>query len=125
MLRLAPGTWLGGLRNMTHYSRLLVVSLTGWLVGCGAPKAPVATVTPVLPLPVASVAANFGGPELPLTPDPIAGIIVQIHAEFDAGQRELKARRLVAARTPFDLAVNQLLALPGGARNEPRLAVES
>src|SRR5690349_20087641 len=109
---------------MTRFPRLLVVSLAGLLVGCSAKTAPVAVVSSALPLPVAPATATFDGPELPIKPDPIAAIIVKMNAEFDAGQRELKAGRLVAARNRFDAAVDQMMALPGGARHEPRLAVE-
>jgi membrane-bound lytic murein transglycosylase D len=109
---------------MTRFPRLLVVSLAGLLVGCSAKTAPVAVVSSALPLPVAPATATFDGPELPIKPDPIAPRIVKMNAEFDAGQRELKAGRLVAARNRFDAAVDQMLALPGGARHEPRLAVE-
>jgi membrane-bound lytic murein transglycosylase D len=106
-------------------ARLLVVSLAGLLVGCGSRQPPALTPAPaVAPLPVSQVSSTVGGPQLTLTPDPIAAIIVKVENEFAAGQRELAAGRLVAARLRFDSAVDIMLALPEGARTQPRLAAE-
>jgi len=111
---------------MTPLSRLLVVSLTGLLVGCGAHAKPTvaAAVPPVASLPTTAFSTTIAGTEVRLTPDPIAGTIAKAEAEFDAGDRELRAGRLVAARTHFDTAIDGLLALPEGARAEPRIAAE-
>ena len=66
------------------------------------------------------VSSTVGGPQLTLTPDPIAAIIVKVENEFEAGQRELAAGRLVAARQRFDSAVDIMLALPEGARTRAK-----
>lgn len=54
--------------------------------------------------------------------DPALGIIARAEAEFDAGERELAAGRVVAARERFDAAVDQLTALPAGARADQAVA---
>src|SRR5262245_13194107 len=111
---------------MIRLTRLLVVCcLAGLLVGCGGHTPPVVTPTPsVTALPASPLSSSLGPPELALTPDPVADIIVKVEAEFSAGQRELQASRLVAARTRFDAAVDMMLALPDGPRANPRLALE-
>jgi membrane-bound lytic murein transglycosylase D len=100
---------------------MLVVSLAGLLIGCGARTPP--AVAPVHPpaLPVEPV-SMMGAPEVPLRPDPVAPVAAAVDAEFAAGERELAAGHLVAARERFDAAVDRMLALPDGARSSPRLA---
>jgi membrane-bound lytic murein transglycosylase D len=105
--------------------RLLVVCLAGLLVACGARKQPAVTpLPPLAALPVVPLTSSLDVPEVPLVADPIGAIIVKVEAEFDAGQRELFAGRLVAARHRFDAAVDMMLSLPDGARANPRLAAE-
>ncbi|MCC7007858.1 MAG: transglycosylase SLT domain-containing protein [Acidobacteria bacterium] len=97
--------------------------VTGLLVGCGAHARP--NVTPAVAptsFKVTPSAASFGGPELPIVPDPTAVTLTRVESEVGAGERELRAGRLTAARGHFDAAVDVLLALPDGARSEPRLA---
>jgi membrane-bound lytic murein transglycosylase D len=102
--------------------RLLVVTVAGLLVGCSSHK-PAAVVAPPPPsLPVLPIVQTAGA-EVRLAPDPIAAIIERVEIAFDAGERELAAGRLVAARQHFDAAVDAMLALPDGARANPRLAV--
>jgi membrane-bound lytic murein transglycosylase D len=109
---------------MKFLPRLAVVSLAGYLVGCGAGTKPVA-------VPQAAVTSSqfpahlYKSVRLPPPPaDPTADFIASIEQAFAAGQQELNAGRLVAARERFDAAVDRMLALPDGARRDPRIATE-
>lgn len=100
--------------------RLLVVSLSGLLIGCGARVAPV----PVPPQPSSLPVVPFvsvPAPEVPIQVDPLAALIALVEAEFESGRAEYERGRMVAARTHFDAAVDLLLKQPEGARSEPRL----
>ena len=108
---------------MMSTPRLLVVALAGLVVGCSSHKAPAVTPAPSLSLPVLPIAETSGA-EVLLAPDPIAAIVVRVENAFAAGERELAAGRLVAARQHFDGAVDAMLALPDGARANPRLAAQ-
>jgi membrane-bound lytic murein transglycosylase D len=105
---------------MIRPPRLLVASCAVLVVGCGARSRPVVTASPPLALPV-SLVTTTGGSEVRLLPDPMAAIVARVEAAFAEGERELAAGRLVAARERFDDAVDELLALPNGARSYPRL----
>lgn len=110
---------------MNFLRRLVIVSLTGVLVGCGAHARPVvATAPPVAPLPVtpSTAAPDIGGAELRIAPDPLADVLASVDYEFETGQNEQRAGRLVSARAHFDAAVDLLLAQPGGARSSSRLS---
>ena len=109
---------------MKFFSRLVVVSISGCLVGCGASNKPVAlpqapTIASKLP-----AALYASAPLPPPPPDPVGDFIASIERTFESGQQELKAGRLVAAREHFDAAVDRMLALPDGARKSPRIAAE-
>jgi membrane-bound lytic murein transglycosylase D len=108
---------------MTLSPRLLVVTFAGLLVGCSSHRPPGVAATPPPSLPVLPIVETAGS-EVPLAPDPIAPIIVRVENAFAAGERELAAGRLVAARQQFDAAVDAMLALPDGARANPRLAAQ-
>ena len=104
--------------------RLLVCSLAALAVGCGARTEPVATVVPP-PLPVQSVApAPVAQEQRSLPPDPLAPVLAKVEQEFNAGQRELLAGRVVRAREHFDAAVDVLLSQPEGARADARVSAE-
>ena len=108
---------------MSLATRLLVVTAAGLLVGCGARHRPV----PPPPASLSSAPTPFtgpAGPEIPLVADPVAELIAKVEQEFAAGREEWDRDRLVAARERFDKAVDMLLAVPNGARNEPRLKAE-
>lgn len=112
---------------MNVLRRLLVVSLTGLLVGCGAHAKPaVVTASPVAPLPVtaSTKAPELGATELRIAPDPLADVLASVEHEFETGQTEQRAGRLVSARAHFDAAVDLLLAQPGGARSSSRLSAQ-
>jgi membrane-bound lytic murein transglycosylase D len=100
---------------------LLVVSTAGLLVGCSAHARP--DVTPPPPLPVTPV-AEIVAPAAAIQPDPYREMLARVDREFAAGQQALAGTRPVAAREHFDAAVDLLLALPEGARREPRIAAE-
>src|SRR5262245_9848480 len=106
--------------------RLLVVSLSGWLLGCGVHKAPAPPPPPPKPqaLPVTPFTGPVIGTEVQVLPDRVAGIIAKVEEEFAAGRAEWERGRFATAREHFDAAVNQMLSLPEGARGEPRLQKE-
>ena len=112
---------------MQKLPRLLVVLLSGWLIGCG-PKVPPPAAPPPPPQPHEFPVAPFSGisiaPEIAIVPDHVAGLIATVEAEFSAGRAEWDRGRLAAAREHFDRAVEFMLGLPGGARSEPRLQAE-
>jgi len=109
---------------MKYTARLLVVSLSGWLIGCGARVPP-----PVLPpsshipqpLPVEPFKGLPVTSEVAIVPDRIAGIIAKVEQRFQEGRAEWERGRFAAAREHFDGAVEIMLNLPEGARGEPRL----
>jgi membrane-bound lytic murein transglycosylase D len=105
-------------------SRLLVVCLPGLLVGCGVIRHPSVTpLAPVAPLPVQPLdPARPIGREVQVRPDPSAGVVAKAQAEMAAGERELQDGHMVAARQHFDAAIDQLLALPAGARSDTVVA---
>lgn len=109
---------------MNVFARLVVVSIAGCLVGCGANAKPVATpqvhVSPT-EFPLRALAPVTLAPP---PADPVGDFLATIELTFAAGQQELQAGRLVAAREHFDAAVDRLLALPDGARKDPRMAAE-
>lgn len=75
-----------------------------------------------LPVPVTPITTGLGGASLQIAPDPVAEALARVDQEFAAGERELSAGRLTAARSHFDAAVDALLTRADGARSEPRLA---
>ena len=108
---------------MTLLPRLLVVTLAGLLVGCSSHKPATVSSAPAPALPVLPLVVTPGS-EVVLTPDPVAAVVLRVENAFAAGERELAAGRLVAARQHFDEAVDAMLALPEGARANPRLAAQ-
>lgn len=74
-------------------------------------------------LPVSPLTTVPGRP-VQLVLDPITQYIARAEAAFAEGQTELQAGHLVAAREHFDAAVDSLVAVPGGARSDPRLSAE-
>ena len=101
----------------------LLVAAAASLAGCASHVPPAPQRALARPLPVSPV-TSIGAPELTLRPDPIWTVIGRAESRFAAGQEELRAGRLAAAREQFNQAVDVLLAVPGGARAEPRLASE-
>lgn len=82
---------------------------------CGAarvhPDVPAAPTS----LPVSSLSPNVGQ-AVQVREDPTAAVVARADAEFALGEQELTAGRVVTAREHFDRAVDELLALPSGAR---------
>ena len=104
--------------------RLLVLVAAGLLVGCSARVRPVAP-PPPSSLPVqAATLRDLGLPAVTLTVDPINATISRAEAEVVAGESELAQGRRLAARQRFDVAVDTLLNVPGGARADARLRAE-
>jgi membrane-bound lytic murein transglycosylase D len=112
---------------MQFPSRLLVVSLSGWLIGCGARvPAPAATPppSPVHTIPVQPFVGVPAAPEVAVVPDRITGLIANAEQRFQEGRAEWERGRFAAAREHFDAAIEFMLSLPEGARGEPRLQTQ-
>ncbi|MEO8484686.1 MAG: LysM peptidoglycan-binding domain-containing protein [Acidobacteriota bacterium] len=109
---------------MKSQLRLLVVSLPCVLAACGAHNRPTTTpAPPVAPLPVNRFTGTEPvGREVEVRPDPSAGIINKAQAEVTEGEQALQDGRMVAARQHFDAAIDQLLAVPTGARSDAVVA---
>ncbi|HEX4566377.1 MAG TPA: transglycosylase SLT domain-containing protein, partial [Vicinamibacterales bacterium] len=105
---------------MRTQTRLTVgTGLCLWLAACGAnPKPQVRTVPP--PSPVVTPAPAPASLPQPIT-DPVDLLIKDSQAQFEAGERELKAGHLEQARHDFDRAVEVLLSSPYGARTDARM----
>lgn len=105
---------------MRAVTSLIVVAVSGFVVGCSARVAPAVPAAPLpvtttLDVPVAAVA-----PQVPLS-DPVDALIAQSERHFLDGQRELELGHLAAASELFDKAVDVLLVSPLGGRSEPRM----
>lgn len=101
--------------------RVALIALLPLVAACGgAHKAPRAVVVPEHP-PTAPIAQ--AAPALPQIPpaDPVLLLIAESDEHFKAGQRELDAGHVEAARQEFDLAVNLLIESQYGGRTEPRI----
>jgi membrane-bound lytic murein transglycosylase D len=104
--------------------RLFVLVATGLLVGCSA------RVRPVVPPPAPSLPVQEAKlrdlrlPAVTLSVDPINAVISRAEAEVVAGEAELAQGRRLAARQRFDVAIDTLLNVPGGARADARLRAE-
>lgn len=90
------------------------------VAACGANPKPQVRALPTPPAPVVAPAAAPAPPPPPVV-DPIDALIKVSQAQFDAGERELKAGHLEQARHDFDRAVEVLLESPYGARTDARL----
>jgi membrane-bound lytic murein transglycosylase D len=86
--------------------------------GGGSARPNVPAVPPPPSLPVSTLPTTLG-PQVAVREDPAAVVVARADAEFVLGERELAAGRMVTARDHFDRAVDQLLALPSGARSSP------
>jgi membrane-bound lytic murein transglycosylase D len=106
---------------MTSMHRLLVLCFAGAIVGCARHSTPVTAALPITPVSIADVSASFGT-QVALEPDPHAAVLTGAEQAFLTGQRELADGHIVAARASFDDAVDQLLAIPEGARATPGIS---
>ena len=102
--------------------RLFVLGTTGLLVGCGVHLRPDAPPAPA-PLPVRAF-HGLDASRVQLTLDPTLTAIASAESEFAKGEAELRVGHQTAARERFDAAIDTLLAVPGGARSDPRLQAE-
>ena len=105
--------------NRTQKRLTVATGICLLLAGCGAnPKPQVKSVPP-------PPAAVKPAPEPPPPPkpvvDPVDLLIKKSQAQFESGERELKAGHLEQARRDFDRAVEVLLDSPYGARTDARL----
>lgn len=89
------------------------------LAACGAnPKPQLRTIPP--PPPVVTPAPEPTPPPKPVV-DPVDLLIKDSQAQFESGERALKAGHLEQARHEFDRAVEILLSSPYGARTDARM----
>ena len=101
--------------------RLLALAGGLALVGCAA-RLPASPVVEPAPLPAVTESSGLVGREIVLTRDPVMTLLAEAFATFASGEEELAVGRVVAARRHFDAAIDLLLAAPGGARRDPRVA---
>lgn len=96
--------------------RLALFLVTVGAAACAArTPAPVATApAPQAPVPAAAPA--------PPPSDPVADAIAAANAAFDAGKVATEQGHLRDARLAFDMALDTLLLVPGGARADARLS---
>lgn len=98
--------------------RLLLLSSAFVIAGCGGRTDPALPMSaPVLPVESLSREAPASG--VGTLADPAVAALERAEAEFARGQAQLEAGHVVTARMHFDNAVDQLLALPLGARGTP------
>lgn len=109
---------------MKSHLRLAVVCLPCLLAACGAHNRPhTSAALPPAALPVDHFAGTESlGREVQVRPDPSAGIIGKAQGEVAEGEKALQEGRMVAARQHFDAAIDQLLAVPTGARSDAVIA---
>ena len=102
-------------------TRLSVLALLPMVAACGSSvrKAPLAAAPPA-PVGIATPAAQASLPAAP-TVDSVDMLITESDRHFKAGQAELEAGHVEAARQEFDQAVNVLIESPFGGRTEPRI----
>lgn len=108
---------------MKYFARLILVCASGAIAGCAAhtpPATSAATASHPLPA-VVPFNGNAGAP-VAIEPNPAFSIVARAETEFATGERELRAGRVVAARQHFDAAIDQLVALPTGARSDTAVA---
>lgn len=79
------------------------------------------TSAPVATAPVQAAPAPVAAPA-PAPVDPVIHAIATAEAAFEAGRSASQQGHLKDARLAFDLALDTLLVMPGGARSDPRLS---
>jgi membrane-bound lytic murein transglycosylase D len=96
--------------------RLALFLVTAGAAACAArTPAPVALApAPKAPVPVVAPA--------PVQTDPVADTIAAANAAFEAGRVATEQGHLRDARLAFDMALDTLLLVPGGARSDARLS---
>ena len=95
------------------------VGLLFLLVGASACAS--RTPAPVATAPVQATPAPVAAPAPPPV-DPVVQAIATAEAAFDAGRAASQQGHRKDARLAFDLALDTLLVMPGGARSDPRLS---
>ncbi|MFN7977942.1 MAG: LysM peptidoglycan-binding domain-containing protein [Vicinamibacterales bacterium] len=92
-----------------------------FLVTVGAAACAARTPAPVASAPAPKAPAPVAAPAPPPS-DPIADAIAAANAAFDAGKVATEQGHLRDARLAFDMALDTLLLVPGGARSDARLS---
>lgn len=104
------------MRRLSGLSVALICLAVGG-VGCGARSR--AQVPAAVPTAEATPPALAGVPAPPV--DPVDAAIASADQHMAAGEAQLAIGHLAQARTAFDLALEVLLEVPGGARTDDRL----
>lgn len=92
-----------------------------FLLFVGASACASRTPAPVATAPVQAAPAPVAAPA-PAPVDPVAHAIATAESAFEAGRAASQQGHLKDARLAFDLALDTLLVMPGGARSDPRLS---
>ena len=87
----------------------------------GASACAARTPAPVASAPVQAAPARVAVPA-PTPVDPVVQAIATAESAFEAGRAASQQGHLKDARLAFDLALDTLLVMPGGARSDPRLS---
>ena len=96
--------------------RLLFSLVLPLCAACAANRPPAVATAP------ASRPQSIGPAPAPTAIDPTARIIATAEAAFARGRAETEQGHLREARVAFDLALDTLMLVPGGARSETRLS---
>src|SRR5688572_803894 len=97
------------------------IAFLPFLTACGSAGRQHAKVTPApASKPPVSAAAVAPAPQ-PAPPDPVLTLIAESEQHFKAGQRELEAGHVAAAKQEFDKSLGVLLVSQYGGRTEPRI----
>lgn len=100
-------------RTWTHLGLVLLALSAGW--SCAStPNSVALTVPPPPPQPAAV-------PQPPPPPDPTESVIAESNRLFERGESEYQLGHLDRAREEFDKALDLLMSVPGGARQDSRV----
>lgn len=93
-----------------------------FLVCAGATACAARTPAAVATVPIQTAPAPVAAAPAPAPSDPVADAVQAAEAAFTAGRSASDQGHLRDARLAFDLALDTLLLVPGGARSDPRLS---
>ncbi len=112
-----PCTGVLASQILTGMHRLLLFSLVLPLcAACGAHRPPVVASAVAPAPPIAALES------VPRPVDPAQGVIAAAERAFEAGRAAAEDGHLRDARAAFDLALETLMEVPGGARSDHRLS---
>jgi len=104
-------------------ARFVLIALLPLAVACGSGihQAARKPLPQPIPSPVVQAPPPVVLPDPVPVEDPVVILITASERHFEAGQKELSAGHVVAAKIEFDKAVDMLLESPYGGRTEPRI----